>query len=72
MGIEVKASSTVNSRDFKGLKYLSELLGARFLRGIVLYIGDQPVPFGSNLYALPVSTLWQNSETLSERPESVS
>ena len=72
VGIEGKASSTVNNRDFKGLNYLSELLGDRFLRGIVLYIGDQPVPFGSNLYALPVSTLWQNSETLSERPESVS
>ena len=64
VGIEVKASSTVNSRDFKGLKYLSELLGARFLRGIVLYIGDQPVPFGSDLYALPVSALWQSGEVL--------
>jgi predicted AAA+ superfamily ATPase len=72
VGIEVKASSTVKSGDFKGLNYLSELLGDRFLRGIVLYTGDQPVPFGSTLYALPVSTLWQNSETLSERPESVS
>ena len=59
VGIEVKASSTVKSSDFKGLKYLSELLGDHFLRGIVLYTGDQPVPFGSNLYALPVSTLWR-------------
>ena len=56
----------------RALVYLSELLGDRFLRGIVLYTGDQPVPFGSNLYALPVSMLWQNSETLSERSESVS
>ena len=64
VGIEVKASSTVNSRDFKGLRYLSELLGDRFLRGIVLYTGDQPVPFGSNLYALPVSTLWRSGEVL--------
>ena len=61
VGIDVKASSTVNSRDFKGLRYLSELLGDRFLRGIVLYTGDQPVPFGSNLYALPVSTLWRRN-----------
>jgi predicted AAA+ superfamily ATPase len=62
VGIEVKASSTVKKGDFKGLKYLGDLLGDRFLRGIVLYTGDQPVPFGSNLYALPVSTLWQPSE----------
>jgi len=62
VGIEVKASSTVKSGDFKGLKHLSELLGDHFLGGIVLYTGDQPVPFGSNLYALPVSTLWRGGE----------
>lgn len=62
VGIEVKASSTVKAHDFKGLKYLSDLLGDRFLRGIVLYTGDQPVPFGSNLYALPVGALWRSSK----------
>jgi len=67
VGIEVKASSTVKSSDFKGLKYLSELLGDRFLRGILLYTGDQPVPFGSNLYALPVSTLWRTGEMPHEK-----
>ncbi|HHR85789.1 MAG TPA: hypothetical protein ENL23_05525 [Candidatus Acetothermia bacterium] len=45
VGIEVKTSSRVNGRDFKGLRYLSELLGDRFLRGIVLYTGDQPGSF---------------------------
>jgi len=39
-----------------------DLLGKRFLRGIILYTGDQVVPFGSNLYALPVSALWRNNE----------
>jgi hypothetical protein len=43
------------------------LLGERFLRGIVLYTGDQPVPFGSNLYALPVSALWRNGEMHHEK-----
>jgi len=62
VGIEVKASSTVKSGDFKGFKYLSELLDDSFLRGIVLYTGDQPVSFGSNLYALPVSKLWRTGE----------
>ena len=35
------------------------LLGDRLLRGIVLYTGDQHVPFGANFYALPVSALWE-------------
>jgi predicted AAA+ superfamily ATPase len=68
VGIEVKASSTIKSGDFKGLKYLGDLLGDRFLRGIVLYTGDQPVSFGLNLYALPVSTLWGNGEVSHEKP----
>jgi len=62
VAIDVKPSSTVKSGDFRGLKYLSHLLGDRFLSGIVLYTGDQPVPFGSNLYALPVSALWRGGE----------
>jgi len=52
----------IKGDDFKGLKYLSELLDERFLRGIILYTGDQPVPFGLNLHALPVSVLWRTSE----------
>jgi predicted AAA+ superfamily ATPase len=67
VGIEIKASSTVKSGDFKGLKYLGDLLGDRFLRGIVLYTGDQPVSFGSNLYALPVSEVWRSSKPLQEK-----
>ena len=65
VGIEVKASATVRSQDFKGLRYLADLLGDRFLRGIVLYTGDQHVPFGANLHALPISSLWE----LNARPQ---
>jgi len=67
VGIEVKASSTIRSSDFKGLKYLSDLSGDRFLRGIVLYTGNKLVPFGLNLYALPVSALWRSNEMLHEK-----
>jgi len=44
------------------LKYLSGLLDDRFLREIVLYAGDQSVPFGSNLYAPPVSARRQTGK----------
>lgn len=58
VGIEVKASKTVTSRDFNGLRMMSENLGKRFHRGILLYSGDQAVPYGSDLYALPINTIW--------------
>jgi len=60
VGIEVKASATVSQKDFKALAELSEQLGNKFHRGLVLYLGDEILPFGKNLYAMPVSTLWQN------------
>ncbi len=59
VGIEVKASATVGSQDFKGLKTLAEATGDRFLRGIVLYTGRESIPYGSSLHALPVDALWR-------------
>lgn len=59
VGIEVKAAATVGARDFKGLRALAEATGGRFRRGIVLYTGRSSIPFGNDLYALPVSSLWE-------------
>ena len=57
-GIEVKASATVDSKDFKGLRHLQETESAIFQRGFVLYAGRELVPFGSNLWAVPLSVWW--------------
>ena len=54
-GIEVKASTTVDSKDFKGLRHLQETEPAIFQRGIVLYAGRELVPFGDQLWAVPMS-----------------
>ena len=54
-GIEVKASTTVDSKDFKGLRHLQETEPAIFQRGIVLYAGRELLPFGDNLWAVPLS-----------------
>ena len=58
IGIEVKATSTVTSRDIKGLSYLQEQLKDRLHRGIVLYAGNESVPLGRAISALPISSLW--------------
>jgi len=58
VGIEVKASQTVRSTDFKGLRRLAELMPQRFHRGIVLYLGRERIDFGSRLTALPITGLW--------------
>lgn len=58
VGIEIKASSSVTAHDFKGLRALAEATGKLFHRGIVLYTGSESVPFGSELFALPVNAMW--------------
>ncbi|MCL2770152.1 MAG: ATP-binding protein [Solirubrobacterales bacterium] len=58
VGIEVKAGSTVRPRDFKGLAHLRDRIGARLLAGVVLYAGEQALPFGERLWALPLNSLW--------------
>jgi predicted AAA+ superfamily ATPase len=58
VGVEVKASATVTPEHFKGLRTLRSLVGNRLRRGIVLYWGEQTVPFGDGLWAQPVSALW--------------
>ncbi len=58
VAIEIKASETVISDDFKGLRYLQEQLGKKFVNGYVLYTGNEYIPFGTHLHALPISALW--------------
>ena len=57
VGIEIKSSETVREDDFKGLKKLKEE-SSNFLRGFVLYPGDEFIPFGKDLFALPMSSLF--------------
>ena len=57
-GIEVKASSNLNQGDFSGLRALAETAGDKFVGGVVLYLGEQRLPFADKLWALPISALW--------------
>ena len=58
VGIEVKSSHTVTTSDFKGLHCLAEDAGPNFVAGVILYSGDQAVPFGPNLWAVPIAEMW--------------
>ena len=62
VGVEVKASASIGKRDFAGLEVLAEAVGKRFVRGVVLYLGNSIVPFGKKLNTLPVSALWLASD----------
>lgn len=60
VGVEVKAGRTVGAGDFAGLKALRTAVGDRFVQGILLHTGDNAVPFGQDLWAVPMDALWKS------------
>jgi hypothetical protein len=58
-GVEVKASATVTSADFRGLRKLKNAAGSRFNAGVVLYDGEAIAGFGDRMYAVPIRLLWE-------------
>jgi uncharacterized protein len=57
IGVEVKASASVKTTDFNGLRKLSSA-SKNFKLGLVLYDGERALPFGDRMYAAPISCLW--------------
>jgi uncharacterized protein len=58
VGVEMKASASLSRRDFRGLEALRESRDDSFATGVVLHAGEQTLPFGDRLWAVPVSALW--------------
>lgn len=58
-GVEVKAASTINAADFRGLRRFKAAAGKNFAGGVLLYNGEHSGSFGGKLYAAPLSALWE-------------
>jgi predicted AAA+ superfamily ATPase len=58
VGIEIKAGATLGGSDVKGLQAMASAAGKRWVRGVVLYTGNEVIPFAANLHGLPMSQLW--------------
>lgn len=65
LGIEVKASSFVDKSSFRHLLWFKENMAKKqkFI-GIVLYAGESIVSFGEDLWALPISCIWNESHKI--------
>jgi hypothetical protein len=59
VAVEIKSAASAGRKDFQGIERFAQTVGDRFLRGVVLYAGDNAVPFGERLHALPLSSIWQ-------------
>jgi len=58
IGIEIKASASPRPEDARHLEWLREVLGDRFVTGVVLHTGGRIYPLGTRLRAVPICALW--------------
>ena len=58
VAIEAKAAASVSASDFAGLVRLRDRRGSQLEAGVVVYAGEQTLPFGDRLWALPVAAIW--------------
>lgn len=59
VGIDIKTSGSLKPEDADGLRFLKELAGERFRRGVILHMGRDTVPFAKDIVALPIDSLWR-------------
>lgn len=58
VGIEVKGSAGITAAASRGLSYLRDRLGDRFVAGLVLNTGTDAQRIGDRLAVAPISSLW--------------
>ena len=63
-GIEVRASASVKTQDFRGPAKLAAFAGPLFAGGVLFYAGEDILPFsvaGHRFYALPMDLITMNN-----------
>lgn len=58
IGIEVKAAAAPDANDAKHLAWLRDILGDRFVAGVVFHTGPSAFELDSKIQAAPIAALW--------------
>ena len=58
VGIEVKSSKSIDKKYLSGLTELQNICGESFKRGFIVYLGNEILPVGDKIWAVPASYLW--------------
>jgi uncharacterized protein len=59
VALEVKAGQTPKREWFRQLEHARAALGDSFMAGVVLYGGQDVLPFGDRMMAVPIAALWE-------------
>jgi hypothetical protein len=58
LGFEVKTGSRVPGKDFRGLIKLRDAIGANFLGGFAVYLGERSYTYEDRINVVPLDRLW--------------
>ena len=58
VGIDLCPNRTLKLDDADGIRWLAEIVGDRFERGVVLYFGQEVRPLAPNIWGVPIDFLW--------------
>ena len=59
LGIEVKAGSAISKSDFRHMVWVKEnIANYREFISMIVYSGENVLPFGPDIYAVPIAALW--------------
>lgn len=58
VGIDLKPATTLHPNDAHALRYLRDVSGKRFHRGIVLYLGTEIQPLDADILGVPLTAIW--------------
>ena len=58
--VEVKLTASVAQHDLKGLASLRNALGDHFVRGVIVYTGQEIIPMGDRIFAVPLEMMFFN------------
>jgi predicted AAA+ superfamily ATPase len=60
IGIEVKLDGTINEKDWGNMLALQETTGDRFLKGVIIYTGNELMQVAGKIWAVPAGYLFQD------------
>ena len=62
VAVEVKLAAGVAQRDIKGLASLRDALGDHFIRGVIVCTGQEVIPLGDRIFAVPLSMMFSDQK----------
>jgi len=61
--VEVKLAASIAQHDLKGLASLRDALGEHFIRGVIVYTGQEIIPLGDRMFAVPLWMMFSNTSS---------